>query len=154
MEFLRIQSEICSVNIGMRPLPNSHLTHEAWIADIERRVSNAMAHAANPDWCMFMSRHATLLLHMPCARNPTPCERSILKYFDAAICTARAYWDLIESNNLDCPWHATHHCYEAGNLILYSLWHFRDLIKSHFTTNQIFEIVHQISGFFVRSHAC
>uniref|UniRef100_A0A8H7NP73 Zn(2)-C6 fungal-type domain-containing protein n=1 Tax=Bionectria ochroleuca TaxID=29856 RepID=A0A8H7NP73_BIOOC len=149
VEFLRIQSEICSVNIGMRPLPNSHLTHEAWIADTERRVSDAMAHAVNPDWCMFMCRHATLLLHMPCARNPTPCDRSILKYFDAAICTARAYWDLIESNNLDCAWHATHHCYEAGNLILYSLWHFRDLIKRHFTTNQIFEVVHQISGFFI-----
>ncbi|VUC26102.1 unnamed protein product, partial [Clonostachys rosea] len=149
LKFLRIQSEICSVNIGMRPPPNSHLTHETWIADTERRISDAMAHAVDPDWCMFMCRHATLLLHMPCARSPAPCERSIMKYFDAAVCTARAYWDLIESNNLDCPWHATHHCYEAGNLILYSLWHFRDLIKKHFTTNQVFEVVHQISGFFI-----
>ena len=117
---------------------------------MEGRISETMTQAATPKWCGFMESHALFLLHMPCARNPDPAESSVLKCFDAAVRTANGYWELAESHNLDHPWHAVHHCYEAGNMILYSLWHFRSLIRDHYTTKQIFDIVHQISGFFVR----
>lgn len=100
-----------------------------------------------------MEWQATLLLHMPCARNPDPDDTSVLKYFDAALRIISSYWDLAESGNLDNPWHATHHCYEAGNLILYALWHHRSLIRRRYAIKQIFESVHQISGIFVRARA-
>lgn len=98
-----------------------------------------------------MEWQSTLLLHMPCARNPSPSESSVLAYFDAALRIVNGYWELVESSNLHHPWHATHHCYEAGNLILYGLWHYRILIRSHYTTTQVFEAVHHVSGIFVSS---
>lgn len=150
LRFLRLQSEVVSVNIGMRPIPNNHLTHADWIESVERRISEVKVHVVTPKWCAFLEWHSMLLLHMPCAQNPTPSESSVLKYFDAAVRIANGYWELIVSGNLDYPWHATHHCYEAGNLILYSLWHSRSLIRRQYTTTQVFEAVHKVSGSFVR----
>lgn len=90
-----------------------------------------------------------LILHMPCTRNPNPNDSSVLKCFTAAVRIARGYWELIDSNDVDSPWHATHHCYEAGMLILYGICHHRDFIQKHYTMTQVFEVVHQISGLFV-----
>ncbi|KAI1379755.1 hypothetical protein F4677DRAFT_407525 [Hypoxylon crocopeplum] len=149
LRFLRLQSEICSVNIGMRPIPNPQLAYEQWMVDVEGRITEASTQATTSRWSAFMEWHSLLLLHMPCARNPNPEESSVLKYFDAALRTVHGYWELVESDRLDYSWHATHHCYEAGNLILYSLWHFRALLRRHYTTHQVFEAVHQISGFFI-----
>ncbi|KAH7000908.1 fungal-specific transcription factor domain-containing protein [Ilyonectria destructans] len=149
LRFLRLQSEICSVNIGMRPISNPQLTHGGWLVDVERQISEAKVNSATPKWCDFMEWHAILLLHMPCALNPSPDEASVLKYFDAAIRITDGYWELVEANNLDHPWHATHHCYEAGNLILYGLWHYRALIRRYYSLAQVFEVVHRISGFFI-----
>lgn len=149
LRFLRLQSEICSVNIGLRAIPDPLLTHAEWMVDVEARISEATTQAATHRWCAFMKWQSILLLHMPCARNPNPEESSVLKCFDAAVQIAHGYWELIEADHLNYPWHATHHCYEAGILILYSLWHFRDLLGIHYTTNQVFEASHRISGFFI-----
>ncbi|KAE9573494.1 hypothetical protein CGMCC3_g10485 [Colletotrichum fructicola] len=149
LKFLRLQSEICSVNIGMRPIPNSNISYEDWLVDVERRVREIKAGVVSTSMCNSMEWHTMLILHMPCARNPNPAEASVFKYFRAAVCTVRGYWELIVSNDLDDPWHATHRCYEAGNLILYALWHYRSLIRRNYTIAQIFEVVHQISSIFI-----
>lgn len=149
LRFLRLQSEICSVNIGMRAIQKPQSTHEHWLIDVERRIFEIKASAATNKKCALMEHHTILILHMPCARNPSPEDSSVLKYFDAAVQTAKGHWDLIESNDLDHPWHASHHCYEAGILILYGLCHHRTLIQRHYTMAQVFEVVHQISGIFV-----
>ncbi|EQB59249.1 fungal specific transcription factor domain-containing protein [Colletotrichum gloeosporioides Cg-14] len=149
LKFLRLQSEICSVNIGMRPISDSNISYEDWLVDIERRVREIKAGVVSTSMSQSMEWHTMLILHMPCARNPNPAEASVLKYFRAAVCTVRGYWELIVSNDLDDPWHATHRYYEAGNLILYALWHYRSLIRRNHTIAQIFEVVHQISSIFI-----
>ncbi|KAH0426245.1 zinc finger transcription factor-containing protein [Colletotrichum camelliae] len=133
----------------MRSIPNGNLSHEEWLVDVERRVREIKAAVVPNSMSNSMEWHTMLILHMPCARNPTPAEASVLKYFRAAVCTVKGYWELIVSNDLDDPWHATHRCYEAGNLILYALWHYRSLIRRHYTIAQVFEVVHQISSIFI-----
>lgn len=149
IRFLRLQAETCSVNIGMRPIPNSQLSHESWLADMETRILEIKDSLETTKRHELMVRHAMMILHMPCARNPSPNDPSVLKYFDAAVHVAKGYWDLIESNDLDNPWHATHHSYEAGILILYGLCHHRALIHRQYSMAQVFEVVHQVSGLFV-----
>lgn len=133
----------------MRPVPNFALTYDVWMADIERRISEIDSQAATPKWCSFLGWQSLLLLHMPCSRNPNPSEDSVLKYFDAAVRITNSYWDLVQLDQVDNPWHATHHCYEAGNLILYSLWYFPTSIRREYTIRQVFDAVHQVSSFFV-----
>lgn len=127
------------------------MPYEEWKIDIERRLVEITSHANTSKWCDFLQWQTELLLHMPCRRNPEPNEESALKCFDAAVRIAHGYWEMAERDQIDNPWHAVHHCYEAGNLILYSLWYFPGLIRQHYTTKNVFEIVHEISGFFVRS---
>lgn len=149
LRFIRLQTEICTVNIGLRAIPRPSLSYKDWVSDTERRISETNAAAATPKSCAFMVWHALLLLHMPCARNPTPNDKSVLDFFDAAVKISHGYWEMIQVNNIDYPWHATHHCYEAGNLVLYALWHHDALIRRHYSTTQVFDIVHRISSIFV-----
>lgn len=149
LQFLRLQAEVCSVNIGMRPIPDPAMTHESWMASIDQRISEIKAQTTGSQGGDLLEWQSLLLLHMPCRRNPSPDDKSVLKAFGAAVCIANGYWDLVQLEHVEYPWHATHHCYEAGILILYSLWHFAALVRENYTTKQIFEVVHQISGFFV-----
>ncbi|KAL2858549.1 fungal-specific transcription factor domain-containing protein [Aspergillus pseudoustus] len=149
LQFLRLQAEICSINIGMRSIPDCHLTYQDWSTDIERRVSGLKSHGATLKWCAFMECRIILLLHMPCSRNPSPNERSVIKYFDSALHIVNLHWELLDAGSLTYTWHAAHHCYEAGNLILYALWYHHELIHLRFTTAQVFEAVHQITGAFI-----
>lgn len=152
LQFLKIQSEICSVNIGMRPIADLFATHEEWYINMQERISNVQAMSATPKWSRFMELHSVLLLNMPCIRNPHPKESQILKYVAAAIQIVQLHWDLCNSENLNYPWHATHHSYEAGNLLLYGIWHYRSLILTHYSISFIFEIVQCASSVFVCEH--
>lgn len=149
LHLFRIQSEICSVNIGCRPLPDLEVTYDQWLEHTEERVSRIRAQSTSSDSNEALVCHAILLLHMPCARNPEPADNSLLKCFDAAFKLAALHWDRAQVRYLEDPWHATHNCYEAGMLILYALWYRPTLMRSNYTTKEVFEVVHQISGFFV-----
>lgn len=135
----------------MRPIPNLQLAYSGWLEDVERRINEVNYQTATSKWSNFMAWYSLLLLHMPCARNPHPAETSVLKYFDAAVRMLDGYWQLTDSTMLDKPWHATHPCYEAGMLILYSFWHFRDLLRRNYNANHVFDVVHRVSGCFVRN---
>lgn len=151
LHLLRIQSEICSVNIGCRPLPNPELAYGQWLEHTEERVSEIQVQASSSDGVEALACHAMLLLHMPCARNPEPTDSSLLKCFDAAVKLTTIHWDRAQARYSEGPWHAIHNCYEAGMLILYALWYHPGTVRSKYTTREVFGVVHQISGFFVSS---
>lgn len=147
--FLRLQAEICSVNIGMRPIPTAGFTYEDWMASTQQRIFEIKAQSIVSQEGDYLEWQSVLLLHMPCRRNPTPDENSVMRCFEAAVQLANAYGELAQLKDIENPWHVTHHCYEAGNLILYSLWYYAPLVRENYTIKQIFDVVHQISGFFV-----
>lgn len=156
LQFVILQSEITAINIGKRAIPNAALTYDEWMIDMEQRIQNSRASvvadlADPPKSCDFLTWQSMLLLHMPCAHNPQPSESSIFKCCDAAFRIAEGYWDLTQTDYVEYPWHAVHNAYEAGILILYILSHFSSLIHTRYSTKRVFEIVHQLSSFFVSS---
>lgn len=157
LQFHMLQSEICAINIGKRAIPSGRLSYGEWLVDMERRINETKAIASpetamEPSICDLMAWHSMLLLHMPCARNPEPGESSILKCFDAAVRLSEGYWELAQSASVEFPWYAVHNAYEAGMLILYLISYFPGLIRSRHHQKRVFEVVHQLSGFFVSAH--
>jgi hypothetical protein len=124
------------------------MTYEQWMTDTERRIIESKSHAQSSGCFDLIVWQAMMLLHMPCARNQEPTADSVYKCFDAAVQLASKHWDIAQSDYVDQPWHAAHNCYEAGMLILYHLWYF-PTIADQYTTGQVFDVVHKLSGFFV-----
>lgn len=148
LKILKIQSEICSVNIGMRAVPTIGWTYQEWASTTEASIIEA-ARMGNCRDFEFIVHQAMMLLHMPCARNPEPNDESVLKSLDAAEQLSTSYWELVQSGCIENPWHAVHNCYEAGMLLLYFMWYYPTIVRQQYTTAQVFDIVHHISGFFI-----
>ncbi|KAF2019162.1 hypothetical protein BU24DRAFT_114447 [Aaosphaeria arxii CBS 175.79] len=145
---IRIQSELCSINIGKRVILTPSSAYDRWMQEMERRI-HELTQTEHTKGFRIMAWQCLILLHMPCAHNPSPSPESTIKCFNAAVELSSGYWELVQSDFVDYPWHGVHKCYEAGMLILYHLWYSASVIRQHYSTRQIFEAVNNLSGFFV-----
>lgn len=147
----QLESEIYSINFCDKEPPLHFVT---WMKDMDTRLQSWRLDVislsdSGPDWFDFVTSTVRFYLHMPCPRNPSPTDESLLACFDDAIIFGSGYSSMLQHGFLKFDWHCAHQCFTAGMLVL----RFTALYLRRHSHARFIEVVDLFSDVFVSNVA-
>lgn len=107
-------------------VPNLQSRLDMWLAQAPQYPQ----HSYLANWLNHAYHNLCMFLHRPSVARPFPSSTDVQRCFEASSAVLRLYWEMHQSNSMDCTWMTIHWLFLAGVTHLYCIWVDEDIRNS------------------------